>query len=215
MSLNRSAESVFDDWALDYHAAGMEDDHRPSVMEAFEIIEASDGRYLEVGVGNGYGLQWMARNQFRNGTCLGIDISSNMVEVARERTGNLANVTVKQADFLAYNPKESERPDLIFSMEVFYYFPSIADGIRHAFEILNPGGRLMVLVNHFLERTDSHDWAKQLKTPMQLWSAAEYEKAFVELGFVDVAQRFVGIPSDEATRKVNPGTLATWGSKPF
>lgn len=217
MSCNheRSAQQVFDDWALDYHAAGMEEDHRPSVMEAFELIPDSDGLFLEIGVGNGYGLQWMAEHQFKNGRCHGIDVSSNMVSVARDRLGGADNVTIEQADFLQLHPQEADRPDVIFSMEVFYYLPDIAAGIRHAYELLRPGGLLMVLVNHFVERRDSHDWSSQLNTPMQLWTARQYHESFLNANFVDVRQRYVGIPSDEIARSANPGTLATWGSKPF
>jgi ubiquinone/menaquinone biosynthesis C-methylase UbiE len=215
MPLAKSAEEVFDRWALDYHAAGMEDDHRPSVMEAFEFIPESDGVYLEVGVGNGYGLQWIGSHQFKNGTCIGIDVSSNMVEVARSRTKGMQNVSVERADFLNFDPASEDRPDVIFSMEVFYYFPRIEDGLRHSIEILKPSGLLMVLVNHFTERLDSHDWARQLDTPMQLWSASQYHHGFEAAGFIDVMQRYVGIPSDAAARTRNPGTLATWGRKPF
>lgn len=215
MPLDKSAEEVFDRWALDYHAPGMEDDHRTSVMEAFELIPESSGVYLEVGVGNGYGLQWIGSHQFKKGTCFGIDVSSNMVDVARQRTSDLPNVSVEKTDFLTYDPQASTRPDVIFSMEVFYYLPSIRNGIGHSLDLLNPGGLLMVLVNHFMERPDSHQWSKQLGTPMQLWSAGQYSRAFEEAGFVDVQQRYLGIPVDKGVRASNPGTLATWGRKPF
>lgn len=213
MSYNRSAREVFDDWAVDYHADGMETDHWPSVREAFQAVEPSDGVYLEVGVGNGYGLLHMARNQYRNGLCIGLDISPKMVENARVKTRGLSNVLVREADFLAYEPGE-RRPDLIFSMEVFYYFPDISLGVAHAFDILKPGGRLMVLVNHFRERLDSHDWPDRLDTPMQLWSKEQYQECFERTGFVDVGQRYVGIPHESEIRAVNPGTLATIGTKP-
>ena len=112
MPYSRSAREVFDDWAQDYHAAGMEDDHWPSVKESFESIPESNGRYLEIGVGNGYGLAFMAQNQFAAGKCVGIDVSPNMVENARRRTQHLANVEVLVCDFMKYDPG-SESPDLI------------------------------------------------------------------------------------------------------
>lgn len=205
---SKTAREVFDRWALDNHAPGMEDQHWPSVREAFDIVEPSDGLYLEVGVGNGYGLFYMATNQYQDGHCLGIDVSENMVDLARRRVVGLDNVTVRHADFMAFEPEE-ERPDLIFSMEVFYYLPSISGGIEHAFDILADGGRLMILVNHFVERPESHEWPRQLDTRMELWSMGQYAEAMRSAGFENVEQDIYGSPGDPET-----GTLGTWGWKP-
>lgn len=208
MDLSRTAEEVFDDWALDYHAPGMEDEHWPNVHRAFELIPESNGLYLEVGVGNGYGLFYMATNQYKRGRCLGIDVSRNMVDLSEKRVTGLDNVTVRQADFMELHALE-ERPDVIFSMEVFYYLPDIGAGMAHAFDILEPGGTLMILVNHFLERPESHDWPNQLGTRMQLWSAEQYREGMKAAGFADVQQRILG-----GKEAANDGTLATWGIKP-
>lgn len=208
----RTAEEVFDDWALDYHADGMEDGHWPSVREAFDRIPDSDGLYLEVGVGNGYGLYHMATNQYARGTCLGIDVSANMVEVTGKRIGGLPNASVRRQNFLDFHPDEIA-PDLIFSMEVFYYLGEIQDGLEHAMNVLAPGGWLWVLVNFFEEHTESHDWPDQLDTPMTRWSAADYRDGFVRAGFSQIRQDFLNVPADPAERSRNPGTLATWGLK--
>lgn len=209
----RTPEQVFDDWARDYHAAGMEEGHWPAVREAFELIPESDGFYLEVGVGNGYGLYHMATNQYVKGSCLGIDISENMVAVTRNRIEGLPNASVRRTGFLDYRP-EDHAPDLIFSMEVFYYLSEIQDGIDHAMDILEPGGRLMILVNHYEERIDSHDWPVQLDTPMTLWSAADYAAGMRKAGFEEVTQSYFNVPDDPEKRRENPGTLGTWGVKP-
>ena len=212
MTRSNSAKEVFDRWALDYHAPGMEEDHHASVEEAFTLVQPSKGLYLEVGVGNGYGLQHMAQNQYRDGSCIGIDVSPNMVALTKERVSGLRNAEVMEADFLTFEPDVA--PDLIFSMEVFYYLPEIQQGIDHAMNLLAPGGTLMVLVNHYHERLDSHDWASQLDTHMQLWTAAEYAAGFETAGFLDVRQGCFATPSDPEHRLVNPGTLGTWGRKP-
>ena len=39
-----------------------------------------------------------------------------------------------------------------------------------------------MLVNHFQERSESHNWPKQLDTPMQLWSGSDYVAAFEAAG---------------------------------
>ena len=214
MPYTRTAEEVFDDWALDYHAHGMEDEHWPSVHEAFRLIPESSGHYLEVGVGNGFGLFYMATNQYRTGHCLGIDVSANMVDVTQKRIVGVDNAAVRRGEFLGFDPGP-DRPDLIFSMEVFYYLADIQRGIEHAFEILTPGGMLMILVNYYEERVESHDWPGQLDTRMQLWSRRQYLNGLQDAGFTEVKQGLFKVSSDSAVRMQNPGTLGTWGKKPL
>ncbi len=108
MPYTRTAEEVFDDWALDYHAHGMEDEHWPSMHEAFRLIPESSGH------------------------CLGIDVSANMVDVTQKRIVGVDNAAVRRGEFLGFDPGP-DRPDLIFSMEVFYYLADIQRGIEHAF----------------------------------------------------------------------------------
>ena len=154
----------------------------------------------------------MATNQYRNGTCLGIDVSENMVDLTLERVVGLENTSVMKLDFLDFWP-EVERPDFIFSMEVFYYLPEIQMGIDHAFEVLEPGGTLMVLVNHYKEHLESREWPDQLDTHMQLWSGPEYHEGMRSAGFTDVMQSLFHVPGDPQKRLKNPGTLGTWGKK--
>ncbi|MFV1980596.1 MAG: class I SAM-dependent methyltransferase [Rhodothermia bacterium] len=213
MSHTRTAAEVFDDWAVDYHARGMEDKHWASVHEAFELIPESSGHYLEVGVGNGYSLFYMATNQYRTGHCMGIDVSANMVDITQQRIVGVDNAAVRHGEFLEFDPGP-DRPDLIFSMEVFYYLPDIQKGIEHAFEVLAPGGMLMILVNYYEERLESHDWPGQLDTRMQLWSRSDYLEGLKEAGFTDVKQELFEVPADPDARAKNPGTLGTWGRKP-
>ena len=46
----QSAKEIFDQWALDHHAEGMEKGHWKRVKKAFELIPPSQGNYLEIGI---------------------------------------------------------------------------------------------------------------------------------------------------------------------
>ena len=59
MSHSRTTREVFDEWAQDHHADGMERHHRPRVEQAWKSLPPFDGDYLEVGVGNGYAIRHM------------------------------------------------------------------------------------------------------------------------------------------------------------
>jgi ubiquinone/menaquinone biosynthesis C-methylase UbiE len=212
MKHNKSAKDVFEAWGRDYHADGMETEHWPRVRQMFDLIEPSEGDYLEVGVGNGYGLAHMATHQFKNGRCLGLDLSTSMVERARERVSALPNVEVEAGDFLKRD-FGGQRFETIFSMEVFYYFENINDGLQKAFSILNPGGGLWVAVNFYEENEVSADWPDRLGTPMQRWSKQQYSDGFARAGFADIEQKLISAPVPEGSEHGDSPTLLTFGTK--
>ena len=210
MSGSKKVQKVFDSWAQDYHADGMEKSHWTSVKQAFSLIPKNNGNYLEIGIGNGYGIHHMATHQFSKGQCYGLDISPIMVDRARHRLNELSHVTLQSEDFLKWQPPPEIRFSFIFSMEAFYYFNDIQQGIHRAAKLLQPGGTLMVLVNYYLENTISHSWPEELDTPMVLWSKADYRNGFSKAGFQHIEQNLF---TQDITEQ-NPETLGTWGILP-
>lgn len=166
-----------------------------------------------VGVGNGYGLAYMATHQFANGRCLGMDLSAAMVERARSRTNRLENVTVETGDFLTKD-FDGMSFDAIFSMEVFYYFNEINTGLDRAWSILAPGGTLWVAVNFYEENEQSADWPVQLGVPMQRWSMHDYVTGFERTGFAAIEQRMIAATVPEGSKHGDAPTLLTFGTKP-
>lgn len=210
MENSHTAGRVFDGWAGDQRAPGMEKGHWPAVGRAFELLPEMTGNYLEIGVGNGYSLHHMATNRFRNARCMGIDLAPGMVRLAGERVRDLPNVTVEQGDFMEWNAPAGIDFSLIFSMEVFYYFPSIQKGIDKAFSLLSPGGWLMIMVDFYRENLSSHEWPQQLGVPMHLWSMREYREGMEEAGLTDVRQSLF----TDAGKTSSVPTLCTYGIKP-
>jgi len=202
-----TAQQIFDRWAVDYHADGMENSHWQSVRQVFRNIPQSNGNYLEIGIGNGYGIGYMASHQYDRGMCYGLDVSTNMVKKAQRRLKDLSNVYLEQADFLNWEPPENIRFSSIFSMEVFYYFSDPQTGISRAMSFLEPEGRLFVLVNYYLENKSTHSWPEDLNTSMTLWSEKEYKDAFVQAGLTEIQQMRINPGPDDT------GTLCTIGTK--
>lgn len=205
-----AAERVFSEWATDDRAERMWRNHLPRVEQMWTEIPSSSGNYLEIGCGAGMGLRHIAENQFKGGNCTGIDVSEAMISVSRTNTQGLSNVQVEKADFLSWLPPSGISFDAIFSMEVFYYFPSIQEGLDRAASMLAPGGKLFVLVDLYEENTDSHDWSEKLGVPMQMWSAAEYVDGFTKAGLTDIKQLFLHGPGENES--VEAPTLCTVGA---
>lgn len=211
MSDSHAAGQLFDQWAADDRARRMWQNHLPRVRQIWEMIPSSDGHYLEIGCGCGLGLRHVAENQYRDGRCMGIDVSQNMIRLAEETTAGLANVRLEAVDFTNWEPGDGRTFDAIFSMEVFYYFPSIQEGLNHASRLLAPGGRLWVLVDCYRENTASHDWSERLGVPMQMWSSAQYADGFARAGLSEIGQKTLHHPKDEGASE--PPTLCTYGRK--
>ncbi len=188
----------------------MGDRHWPLVRQGHALIPPSDGAYLEVGVGSGYSLRSMATHQYARGRCLGIDVSKRMVELARAATVDLSHVQVEVGDFLDPQARLDDGPfSAIFSMEVFYYFADIQEGIDRACSLLEPGGCLMVMVDYFAENEVSHSWPEDIDTTMCLWSSAQYRRGFQRSGFRDVQQHTFSDPDGGDPDSL--GTLCTVG----
>lgn len=200
--------AVFDEWALRGRAEGMERGHGPAARHAFELLGVTTGdRYLDIGCGNGYTVRWAAK---AGAAATGIDASPEMIERARAAA---PGCRFEVARF----PEHSLAPgsfDAVFSMEVFYYLPDVAAGMRAAFELLRPGGRFACIVDFYRENEASHGWAADLDLPLSLLGEAEWRAAAEAAGFTAIEQQHVLAelaPGEEPTWKHQHGSLLTLG----
>ena len=143
---NDFVENVYDKMAKVYDITFGPALH-PGRLQAIERMDIQpDERVLEVGVGTGINLSLYPKNC----SVVGIDFSSPMLEIARERAArkDVRNVRLLQMD----------AADLKFADDSFdivyapYLISVVPDPVRVAHEmrrVCRPGGRIIVL-NHFL-----------------------------------------------------------------
>jgi len=101
------------------------------------------GDVLDLGTGTGRMLELLAG---RAGRCDGVDLSHDMLTVARanlDRAG-IANVSVRQADIYQV-PFEDASYDTIIIHQVLHFLDRPAAAIGEAARLLRPGGRLVVV----------------------------------------------------------------------
>ncbi|MGY1447790.1 class I SAM-dependent methyltransferase [Pseudomonas chlororaphis] len=188
MSHELEVEALFDEWAIEDGAVDMAREHWARVEPVLSALEPSTGRYLEIGPGNGYALEYMARSKFASGHCLAVELSQEMARMCATRVSDLDNVEIDVESFLNWRPPAGRHFDLIFSMEVFYYFEDIAAAIEKAASLLAPGGELIVMVDYYEESHESQDWAQELGVKLTRWPQARYLDAFKAAGLQAVTQ---------------------------
>lgn len=208
--------AVFDDWARRGRAEGMSEAHGPAARMAFERLDLQpDGRFLEIGCGNGYAVRWAAR-ACPGGLAVGIDVAEAMIERARELSAELDNVEFRHGLFPGVALPVTHF-DAVFSMETLYYLPGPAldAAISEVARLLVPGGRFACAVNYYAENEASHRWPEEVGLDMTLLDADGWRRVFERAGLDVVEQTRLVVPPDQATADwhTTEGSLLTLGSR--
>ena len=178
----------FNDWAKAGRGEGMEKGHRPIGEQAIELMGLyPDAHVLDLGCGSGWATRLMAEKA-RNGRVVGVDISDEMIKLARETSTSFSNVEFQVASAEQLPFADDEFTDA-FSMESLYYYGDIAAALREIRRVLKRGGQFVTVVDLYEENVASHQWIEQLKVPVQLLSSEQYVSLFKSAGFVDVSHR--------------------------
>ena len=204
---------VFDEWAQNGRAEGMEKGHGRAAAEVFaELGVAAGERYLDIGCGNGYTVRWAA-SVSPDVDAVGLDVSSEMIRRARALSAPQEN-----AHFICGELPQPQvaagSVDAAFSMEALYYFADVSAGLREVAAVLRPGGRFGCVVDYYRENEASHTWPEETGTEMTLWSAAEWRDQFAAAGFASVRQRRLTAPLERGETpswKHSEGSLFTFG----
>ncbi|MCP4449078.1 MAG: class I SAM-dependent methyltransferase [Myxococcales bacterium] len=216
MSQVAKVQAIFDTWAQNGRADGMERGHGPTAIQAFKKLELRPGQnYLDIGCGNGYTVRWAA-NKDRAEDVWGIDVAPEMIALARRMSADSA----PRANFFAGEFPSETLPenhfDAVFSMEVFYYFPSVDDGLSAVQGLLKPGGLFTCVVDYYQENAASHSWPEDTGVAMTLWSADQWREGFARAG-LEVVEQSRLFPTDNAQSspdwKQSEGSLMTLGRK--
>jgi len=129
---------------------------------AVHIINRRHGRVLEVGVGTGLSLPAYRRNL----EIVGIDLSPEMLDKARERVAadRLTNVTgLYEMD--AANLKFPDGSfDTVAAMYVMTVVPDPEKVMRELSRVCRPGGEVLI-VNHFSAEDGMRGWVERRMAP--------------------------------------------------
>lgn len=183
--MNEQLRTEFNEWARAGKGESMERGHRPVGEQAIELMRVpADARVLDVGCGSGWATRLLAEYAV-NGRVTGIDISDEMIRLARESSLLHPNVDyqVASAEQLPFADAEFTHA---FSMESLYYYANIPGALKEIHRTLQSGGIFVSVIDLYRENKASHQWVEQLKVPVQLLSVGDYRLLFVDAGFVNV-----------------------------
>jgi SAM-dependent methyltransferase len=191
---NEQLREEFDRWAAGGKGESMEHDHWPIAKPALELMQiAPTDSIFDVGCGAGWLSRILAKRVPR-GRVLGMDISDEMINHAREASVHQANLSfiVGTVDEI---PREQNSFDRIITVESSYYWPDPAKGLRELYRVAAEGGSAWTLINYYRDNPYCHQWGAKLAVPTHLLSAEEWKKLFRDAGFEDVAHQLIPDPT--------------------
>lgn len=193
-SMSEQLRQEFNEWAKAGRGERMERGHRPVGEQAIARLGiAPDARVLDIGCGSGWASRLIAQ-QAQAGSVVGIDISDEMVRVARESSSEFSNIQFQTA-----TAEDLPFPDNdfthAFSMESLYYYSDIPAALKEINRVLKSGGLFVTVLDLYQENPASHQWIEQLKVPVQLLSIPEYHELLTAAGFTDVHDERLFDPS--------------------
>jgi len=175
----------FNEWARAGKGESMERGHRPVGEQAIARMNVdSSARVLDVGCGSGWATRLLA-DYALNGRVTGIDISDEMVRLARESSAKYANVDfeVASAEQLPFGDHEFTHA---FSMESLYYYRNVPKALSEIHRVLKTGGPFVAVVDLYWENEATHQWIDTLNVPVELFSVDDYRSLFIDAGFTNI-----------------------------
>jgi arsenite methyltransferase len=184
----------FNEWARAGRAERMEQGHQPVGRQAIEKMRVTeDARVLDVGSGSGWATRLLAEKAKR-GSVVGIDISDEMVRIARASSDGFLNVEFQlaSAESLPFGDAQFTHA---FSMESLYYYQDVLRALREIRRVLATAGLFVTVVDLYQENAPSHHWIETLQVPVHLLSIAQYHSLFRQAGFVNVRDERIHDPT--------------------
>jgi SAM-dependent methyltransferase len=191
---NEQLREEFNRWAEAGRGEGMEREHLPIVLPMLAQMNLrAEENVIDLGCGSGWLVKLIA-TRVTEGRVVGMDISDEMVRLARKATIEQHNVMciTGSVDEIPWQPNFFSRA---VSVESSYYWPDPAHGIKEIFRVLADGGSAWILINYYRDNPFCERWGALLKVPAKLLSAEEWSGFFRDAGFTGVQDSRIPDPT--------------------
>lgn len=193
----KPAIQKFNSWAHKNKDEGMEKNHAFSVSKMLELIPSrimsTNFSFIDIGCGNG----WVVKKIKNHKKCIksvGVDGAQKMIQKAikKDSESQYLQLDIENMDY-------KDIFDIVFSMEVFYYFKDPDKVLEYIYTyILKPGGCMLFGIDHYLENKSSLSWSKDLDLELQTFSMDEWISKFKKVGFSNIKKHQFGVKENWA-----------------
>ena len=175
---------IFSEWVVLGKADGMEKNHKASVINMLDyaLKDKEDFTFVDAGCGTG----WVVRMVSNMESCFssnGVDGSSKMIDKAK----SIDNINKYDcSDLLIWKP--NSKKDIVFSMEVMYYFEEPSEVIKNIYDNwLEKDGTFIMGVDYYKENKACHDWQQKTNVSiMNLLSENQWKDLLLKSGLKEI-----------------------------
>ena len=125
-------------------------------------------KILDVGCGPGFLLAEMADDAGASGRLSGIDVSADMIALARSRCAGTATIDVQIASALEL-PFRDETFDVVVSTQVYEYVADIVTALFEAARVLRRGGRLLIVATDWESSVWNNSDEARMARVLEAW----------------------------------------------
>ena len=143
---------------------GKYDETDNRLFEILEEIGVEGKAVMDLGCGSGFHMKKIIDMGARAGVC--VDISEDMITMARQHNQNTQNVDFFVADGRNV-PVDDESQDIVFLNFVLHYFESFDEIFAELARVLRPGGYVLATTN-IVEVVVGHEHLYNTSMPIRL-----------------------------------------------
>jgi ubiquinone/menaquinone biosynthesis C-methylase UbiE len=152
--------------------------------------------FLDIGCGTGWAVRHVATLVNQHGEFYGIDISSHMIEKAKDHSHDYRSAYFYEANAEEL-PFEDNLFDLIICTNSFHHYLHPTQALREISRVLNPGGRIYILdvtADGFITQTLDKVVKKREPEHVKFYSTQDYRLLFTGANLEHVATKLITPP---------------------